>query len=323
MQRARGTVSLDFIPDLLEEGVFPVIRMKNCLKLDVRVFGSLPLSLVICGNIGSAEEIDPPGWHQQNMWLTWANATGVDSFGLSLAMPGDPFCICLIGIPISNFTLFFAKWVGARGKPYVGGNRSGVENHWCITTGGGKKLDICKRLGVRPNRGGFQAGMRTQSLNESRLGPQELGLLGLVPGNYCLFFNYFLNPKSTKMTIVLVPHPKNNSVILNPSSPQYKNVTKYCHNWTYPGSADENATVRRLPPGVLLISGDRAWPALLSNPIGGPCYLGKLTMFDPRMCEMLDLTVWRAGHSKRTRRAMTSLGPDCDNHVEFGVLQHK
>lgn len=115
--------------------------------------------LVICGNIRSAEEINLPGWHQQNMWLTWANAAG------------DPFCTCLIGIPISDFT-GFAKWVGARGKRYVGGNRSSVENHSCNTTRGGTKLDICKRLGIRPNSEGFQAGMITQSLNESRLVPR-------------------------------------------------------------------------------------------------------------------------------------------------------
>lgn len=64
-----------------------MIKMKNSLKLDLQVFGSLPLLLVICGNIHSAEEINPPGWHRQNMWLSWANAAGVDSFHLSLAMP--------------------------------------------------------------------------------------------------------------------------------------------------------------------------------------------------------------------------------------------
>lgn len=69
--------------------------MRNSFKLDM---GFFPLLLVVCGNICSTEEINRPGWHQQNMRFTWANATGVNSFCLSLAMSGDPFCTCLIGI---------------------------------------------------------------------------------------------------------------------------------------------------------------------------------------------------------------------------------
>lgn len=94
-------------------------------------------------------------------------------------------------------------------------------------------------------------------------------------------------------------------------------MTKYCHNWSYPGSGGVNATVRKLPPRVFLISGDRAGPAIPSNPFGGPCYLGKLAIFGPSMREMLNQTIWRAGHSKRTKRAKTSLGSNCNDRVEF------
>lgn len=135
------------------------------------------------------------------MWLTWANATGVDSFCLSLTMPGDPFHTCLIGIPISNFT-GFTKWVGARGRPYMKASRSRAENRWCNVTRDGTKLGMCKRLGIRPNSKDFQAGMMTQSLNETGLEHHELDLLGLVPGNYCLFLNYYLDPRSTHMSNV-------------------------------------------------------------------------------------------------------------------------
>lgn len=106
-----------------------------------------------------------------------------------------------------------------------------------------------------------------------------------------MFLNYFLNQKSTDTSNILVPHPKNNSIILNPNSPWYKNVTKYCHNWTYPGSAGANVTVQKLPPGVFLICEDRAWPAIPRNPFGGPCYLGKPTMFASSMCVMLSQSV--------------------------------
>lgn len=99
------------------------------------------------------------------MWLTWAKAAGVDSSRLSLAMPGDPFRTGLIGIPVSDFT-GFARWVGARGKPYVEANRSSMENHWCNISRGGTKLDRCKRLGIKPKGEGFQAGMITHTIPE-------------------------------------------------------------------------------------------------------------------------------------------------------------
>lgn len=91
-------------------------------------------------------------------------------------------------------------------------------------------MDECKRLGIEPNGEGFQAGMITQWLKESGLEAEELNLLGSVAGNYCLFFNYLPDPKSTNMSNVLVPCPKNSSVILNPNSPWYRNVIGYCPN---------------------------------------------------------------------------------------------
>lgn len=52
-----------FSPISWGKGFLPVIRMKNSFKLDVRVFVVSPLLLVLCGNICSTEEINPPGWH--------------------------------------------------------------------------------------------------------------------------------------------------------------------------------------------------------------------------------------------------------------------
>lgn len=40
-------------------------------------------------------------------------------------------------------------------------------------------------------------------------------------------------------------------------------------------------------------------------------------MFAASMHEILNQTIWRAGHSKRTKRAITTLRPDCDNRIEF------
>lgn len=110
-------------------------------------FGVFPLLLVTSGNIGSAEEIKPPGWHRHNMWLTWANATGVDSFCLSLAMLGDSFRTCLIGVPLSNIT-GFAKWLGAGGDPYVRAKGSKAENRWYNITKDGTKSGHMQKSGA-------------------------------------------------------------------------------------------------------------------------------------------------------------------------------
>lgn len=148
------------------------------------------------------------------MWLTWANATGVDSFCLSLTMPGDPFHTCLIGIPISNFT-GFTKWVGARGRPYMKASRSRAENRWCNVTRDGTKLGMCKRLGIRPNSKDFQAGMMTQSLNEttraSRTGSVRIGTWKLL-----LVFELLFRPKiNSYEQCLLVPRPQNKCHPLN------------------------------------------------------------------------------------------------------------
>ena len=47
-----------------------------------------------------------------------------------------------------------------------------------------------------------------------------------------------------------------------------------------------NGSAKALPPDIFLICGDRAWQGIPSQVIGGPCYLGKLTMFAPTFVQL-------------------------------------
>ncbi|NXE99981.1 ERB1 protein, partial [Menura novaehollandiae] len=70
-------------------------------------------------------------------------------------------------------------------------------------------------------------------------------------------------------------------------------------------------TPKHLPPGYFLICGDRAWQGLPRNPFGGPCYLGKLTMFAP---SKHNITTFRVRANSRFHRSLT-LGPHCNGNL--------
>ena len=67
-------------------------------------------------------------------------------------------------------------------------------------------------------------------------------------------------------------------------------------------------------PGIFLVCGDRAWQGIPANPLGGPCYLGKLTMLAPSHTGWLNIS-----HSLHPHRRChdVSLGPECNNEVKL------
>ncbi|XP_055556194.1 uncharacterized protein LOC130141948 [Falco biarmicus] len=67
------------------------------------------------------------------------------------------------------------------------------------------------------------------------------------------------------------------------------------------------------PPGVFLICGDRAWPGIPLYPVGGPCYLGRLTLFAPHMKDLLKM----AQQSHRSRRAPRTFDETCNDRVDL------
>lgn len=56
---------------------------------------------------------------------------------------------------------------------------------------------------------------------------------------------------------------------------------------------------KALPKGIFLICGNRAWNGIPARPQGGPCYLGKLTLFHPDITMLLNLTQQEHHRGKR------------------------
>ncbi|NXV28987.1 ERB1 protein, partial [Rissa tridactyla] len=75
----------------------------------------------------------------------------------------------------------------------------------------------------------------------------------------------------------------------------------------------DNGTPKALPPNVFLICGDRAWQGIPKDIVGGPCYLGKLTLLAPGENWWANLTKHNASAARRKRAV--GLTPDCNDQV--------
>lgn len=104
----------------------------------------------------------------------------------------------------------------------------------------------------------------TPNLSLASLEPQELELLGSVKMDFCVKFNYS-GKNQSKAWDVSHHHPV------------YKNANTWCNYASRTISHSTNAPLL-LPPGVFLVCGDRAWPAIPLRIKGGPCSLGQLSL---------------------------------------------
>ncbi|NXA55400.1 ENV1 protein, partial [Nothocercus julius] len=80
-----------------------------------------------------------------------------------------------------------------------------------------------------------------------------------------------------------------------------------------PGRIWNNGTPKALPPDVFLICGDRAWQGIPDNVIGGPCYLGKLTLLAPSMRDVVNIME----EIKPRRKRGIGLAPNCNDEVDL------
>ncbi|NXD73792.1 ENV2 protein, partial [Eolophus roseicapillus] len=64
-----------------------------------------------------------------------------------------------------------------------------------------------------------------------------------------------------------------------------------------------------LPKGIFLICGDRAWQGVPKFPLGGPCYLGRLSLLAP------SVKLLRAQNRTRSKRALDTLPATCNDSV--------
>nr|XP_054485903.1 uncharacterized protein LOC129118529 [Agelaius phoeniceus]XP_054485904.1 uncharacterized protein LOC129118529 [Agelaius phoeniceus]XP_054485905.1 uncharacterized protein LOC129118529 [Agelaius phoeniceus] len=134
--------------------------------------------------------------------------------------------------------------------------------------------------------------------------PQEFELLGSAKAFYCVQFTF--TPKD--------------QVDLYHEVKQFKvNYTAkiWCKKISQVGipSTPDNKP-RALPKGFFLICGDRAWAGIPSRLIGGPCTIGKLSLFTPNKTQIMD---WRTKtntrNSARKKRDLRNLDPNCDSEI--------
>nr|QLI47669.1 MAG: envelope polyprotein [Retroviridae sp.] len=231
---------------------------------------------------------------RDNIWVTWANSTGQSAFCLSLAKATDPFRTCLFGVPI--------------------GDKNELKRLLTPYSVSTSFFDL-------PTTRLSEAVMTALiTLNTSLpWDPQELDLLGSVAvGN---------TSNNWTQTCFMWNKGKQNTT-------QWTNVTSHTRGFEanggycgYNGNATMGAwdgsnvtwpphTAKALPPGIFLICGDRAWQGIPANSHGGPCYLGRLTLFAPDLHsqELRNITrQWK----RRTRRSLKTLGSDCNDQVEL------
>ena len=224
--------------------------------------------LTLSGAIDALMRFNQP---RENVWVTLANLTGQSSLCLALGSISHPFRTCLVGLPV---------WKPGEFCSYV------VNQTLCsaaYTEDDGKHQ--CELI---------------LSLNTTlESPPEELELFGSA--------NASITAKRTGKWVSFLSKRQEH---LN----THRKVWASLDSALDPGSVYEQlysscngsniTTARELPTGIFLICGDRAWNGIPIHPQGGPCYLGRLSLFHPNMSALMKLT-----NRTRTQRSIHEL--DC------------
>ncbi|KAJ7406941.1 hypothetical protein BTVI_64488 [Pitangus sulphuratus] len=109
--------------------------------------------------------------------------------------------------------------------------------------------------------------------------PPEIDLISSLPTSLCFRFFQHTN------------HPFITAFDVSPNSPLYKkSSTKWCNDLaTTTVFAEHFPRPAKLPTGFFLLCGDRTWQSIPVYPVGGPCTVGKLVLFNPAKFQLFDL----------------------------------
>ncbi|XP_055576999.1 uncharacterized protein LOC129736823 [Falco cherrug] len=284
----------------------------------------LGISLLNIVVVFALHSIEP----RQNMWVTWANQSGVTDFCLSLQKASDPFRTCLIGYPYIHWPDFEPLGVN-----YTAINQSYLAwLDWKYNDMNFGFGDNCTWWNSTLIKNTYFLQQLIYHLNESiHLPQQELDLWGSFPAAGPLV-NVSQKLNCTRVRPLLRPINGSGAVMFGDEWKRimhrdnviqfylgYQNVSGNSSHWNtskYAGEFDvESVTAKLLPEGYFLICGDRAWPAIPFRPVGGPCYIGKLTMFAPAMRDLV-----RQANESRAKRSLHDLKPDCNDNVNLGTV---
>ncbi|XP_049649677.1 uncharacterized protein LOC126035290 isoform X1 [Accipiter gentilis] len=284
----------------------------NGCRLDGPKLRLLPLLFAL---LVPLKAVPVPG--QTNVWIAWANRTGQTDFCLSLATATEPFKTCLIGYPHLDSSDFLG---------------------WIDNSKSCNGIDVAS-----------QSACLIMQLNHTLpWDPQQLDLLGseaIDNGTHenttrtCISFGNFNKftvqamhmarwlGKSSRIGWDDNPFINGASgTIVSPYSTSF-DINHYCgkfnktttlgaYGWSM-NNANEilkvKGSAKALPPGIFLICGDRAWGGIPKNPLGGPCYIGKLALLT--LTHRNWLKILRS--SPRSKRSIAQLSQNCDDNVEL------
>ncbi|XP_074876943.1 uncharacterized protein LOC142027156 [Buteo buteo] len=237
-----------------------------------------------------------------NMWVTWANHTGNLDFCLSMQSATSPFKTCLVGIPGVEESAFAAYATNnCHSSPTVASctatlirslnttlpwDPQELELLGAKAVGSTSKghTQTCVTFGDRfSGRNGFETFIGdTQPHARADKRWNESGWTEVSPGpNFRPWDTGFCGTNETTLDGYNVSLPLGAYGAVDLYSPLPSVIGPLLWN---------NNTPKALPPNVFLICGDRAWQGIPKNAYGGPCYLGKLTLFAPHQRDWLNLT---------------------------------
>lgn len=202
-------------------------------------------SFVVCATIcciiligESTASILPPTLDGANVWITLANAMHADTMCISMTTPSDPFCTCLVGVPIGKkrFGKLYNESVQQNcTAPGILQPRCWCQDTWQKTAGWDetwyKDLRSMHDFPALPSQ------------------PQELNTLGTLHASLCFYID--CTPDIYTNSINFDVSPKGIS----------SNASPWC-NWTLKSQLASGMSAIALPSDLFLICGERVWKGL-------------------------------------------------------------
>ncbi|XP_068856631.1 uncharacterized protein [Aphelocoma coerulescens] len=251
-----------------------------------------------------------------NVWSVLARTMGQDHICLSTTAAQNPMATCLVGIPLEQeFTSLPEKLEPMQAsmtpsqttkssntgrasvaKPPVNLHRPRVPYRR-------RPPFSWHRRGKRDTNNPLEKWL--PRLPRASSEPQELDLLGSYPARYCVQFQFGLSPDLEAFKIIA------------PNHREYK-AAKWCLAVSKVTTENPHRSrLKRLPRGLFLICGDRAWAGIPSRLLGGPCTIGRLTLLTPNQTVVSN---WEKKTYQTSKLAikkceLAELDQNCDSEI--------
>ncbi|RMC21566.1 hypothetical protein DUI87_02433 [Hirundo rustica rustica] len=253
------------------------------LQLILGVLVALSLSLPVDGWV-----VPQP---KANVWATLAKVMNQDHICLSATSANNPLSTCLVGIPfkLNEFPQEILQKL--RSANQVRSNYLSPEFRYNTVKGVTYPVKNPFAFWVQ-----YLHGLLTLSSD-----PTDLELLGSVNASFCIKFVY-TPPKGQEQNYRHV-RP------VNMPDDWCEDTVEVTRPTTFGGRSFA------LPKGTFFICGDRAWAGIPPLHVGGPCTLGRLSLFSPNKTTLANWQRKIASDSAVQKRDLKALEPDCDSEI--------